>query len=94
MPELSSNYEIEVLDFSVHGTTGHIDVTVCAVDDDNGAVMRGPIRKYGIDATQLKVQYNGDIQQWLQWVKREHQAHHGFHADVVGALAVMKGKRI
>lgn len=87
-------YEVEVVDYSSNGVTGYIDVTVCAIEEIDGAVMRGPIRKYGIDATQLKVLYNSDIQEWLQFVKREHQAHHGLHHFALDALAVMKGKRI
>lgn len=87
-------YEVEVIDFSSNGVTGWIDVTVCAVEDGNGVTMRGPIRKYGIDATGLKVQYNSDIMQWLQVVKQEHQAHHGLHHVALDALALMKGKRI
>lgn len=92
--EVSSNYEVELVDYSKHGTTGHIHVIVCAVEDKDGATMRGPIRAYGIDATQLKVLYNSDILQWMQFVKREHQAHHGLHTVSLDALKAMKGKRI
>lgn len=87
-------YDVEVVDWSANQTTGMIDVTVRAVSAEAGGVTQGPIRKYVIDATQLKAQYNSDITQWLQYVKREHQAHHGLHRIAVDELAAMKGKKI
>jgi hypothetical protein len=87
-------YDVEVVDWSAHQATGLIDVTVRAVSAEAGGVTHGPIRKYVIDATQLKSQYNSDIAQWLQYVKREHQAHHGLHQIALGDLAAMKGKKI
>ncbi len=83
-------YEIEVVDSMVNGVTGLIDVVVRAVDEGR----KGPIRKYGIDATLLKVQYNSSIAEWLQQVKRDHQAHHGLHVIAVEELMAMKGKTI
>lgn len=87
-------YDVEVVDYAVNGTTGLIEVVVRATTFADGVTTHGPIRKYGIDAALLKSQYNSDIGQWLQYVKREHQAHHGLHQVAVDQLAAMKGKMI
>lgn len=87
-------YEIEVCNARANGTTGHVDVDVRAVEGDGNSTHYGPVRTYGIDATALKTQYNGDVQSWLQWVKREHQAHHGLHASMMATLHSLKGTRL
>jgi len=89
-----TEYDIEILDVRSNATTGHIEVDVCAVEENDGTVRRGPKRTYGIDATQLKVQYNNNVHEWLNKVKREHQNHHGLHISLLGTLEALKGKRI
>lgn len=89
-----AEYEVEILDARSNATTGHIEVDVCAVEEVNGIQRRGPKRTYGIDATQLKVQHNGDVSDWLAKVKRQHQEHHGLHANLLSSLKALKGNRI
>jgi hypothetical protein len=89
-----AEYDIEIMDARANATTGHVEVDVCAVEENDGSIHRGPKRTYGIDATQLKVQYNNDVSEWLNKVKRDHQAHHGLHVSLIGTLNAMKGKRL
>lgn len=87
-------YDVEILDTRANGTTGLIEVDVRAVQQVDNVTMHGPKRTYGVDATILKSLYNGDVHQWLQYVKQEHQAHHGLHAIALDVLSQMKGKKI
>lgn len=85
-------FDIKIVDVRHYGTSGYIEVWVRAVRTTDGLTEEGPLKGYGVEAQVIQAHYGGNVQNWLNWVKMEHQKHHGFHRDLAIQLEGLKGK--
>jgi len=84
--------DIVVIEAKAHGESGHVEVTVQAVETDGaGNTTRGPIKTYGISADVLLSGYNGSVDMFLRDVKIKHQNFHMLHKDLISSLHAAKG---
>lgn len=87
-------YDVRIVSYAVNGTTGYMTVNVCAVEVNGNTTRTGPQKGYGIEADTLKAHWGGDLNQWLAWVKQEHQKYHGLHESMDAQLKELVGKKL
>lgn len=86
--------QIIIHDYHVDQNTGHVSVFVKTHTVEGSASWDGPTRRYGIDAVAFRDRFEGNVQQFENWVASEHRAYEGAHVDLVDHLLQRKGKAI
>jgi hypothetical protein len=96
MPEVSSDQiDIEVVGHEEDSLTGRVTIHVQSVRRlSENSTIRGPIKSYGIDPDTLTTAHEGDIDQWLEWVKCRHQKFCGVNLGMTQKIASLKGKKL
>lgn len=88
-------YQIICKEAKQNSKTGHIQVTIHAVRQDaDGVSIVGPERTYGIEVDSLTALHGGDLNRWIESVKKEHSNWAGMHEDLSSTLHELKGKAL
>lgn len=84
-------YNVRVTGIRQDGKTGYTEVHVRAELPDGNTIHTGPEKGYCIEADTLRAHWGGEVKNWLQWVKAEHQKYHGIHDDLTDQIKGLVG---
>jgi len=87
--------DIIVVGHDENTLTGHMTVHVQSVTQTaDNQTLRGPVKSYGIDPDAVQLAHGGAVEQWLAWVKQQHQRFAGVNQTMSAAIAAKKGKAL
>jgi hypothetical protein len=87
-------FQLVIDNGSLTGITGH-HVIQCHIEEtqDDGTIVHGVPKTWGIEATGLRLKHAGSAESWREWVAQEMLREHKARTDIDGTVMTWNRKK-
>ena len=91
---MPSRFHLHILSADIDGVAGHHTIHAQIEEtDEDGATVNPVPETFGISHDALQTRFNGDAEQWREWVTREMMDRHRKRRAVQAKVMEWRGKR-